>query len=121
MSEVDMVRTHCATSGDPEKSISELIFRRAVALVLLLVAKRLTTVHFFCEIDRTLTTNAGVLRERLRGGKGLRWEIETLERATRPSPLVSLCNAFELPRAVAFVPLAMFYTLLVNITPGFEG
>jgi hypothetical protein len=95
VSEVDMVRTHCATSGDPEKSISELIFRRAVALVLLLVAKRLTTVHFFCEIDRILMT--------------------------RPSPLVSLCNAFELPRAVAFVPLAMFYTLLVNITPGFEG
>jgi hypothetical protein len=36
---------------------------------------------------------------------------------SRLSPLVSLCDAFELPWAVAFVPLVMFHAVLSIIPP----
>jgi hypothetical protein len=122
VSQVDMVRTHCATSGDPEKSISELIFRRAVALVLLLVAKRLTTVHFFCEIDRILMTHMDISRRRLRGNTMVPRALQITESAiSRLSPLEILCDAFELPVMVAFVvPLTAFHAVL-SIIPRFRG
>jgi hypothetical protein len=67
-------------------------------------------------------TRMDMTRRRLRSDAMVPRSLAIIESAiSRLSPLVSLCNAFELPRAVAFVPLAMFYTLLVNITPGFEG
>jgi hypothetical protein len=63
-----------------------------------------------------------ISRRRRRGDTMVPRSLSIIESAmSRLSLLEFLCDAFELPKAVAFVPLAMFYTLLVNITPGFEG